>query len=210
MSSIIDDDLAVSPVIGVIFMVAVTLIIAATIGATAFGLGSSLLDSPPQANLDTTQEDIVLTDADGESAEFTTVTFTHDGGDSIDKEDIEITVDGTPAYATLDPADEFYDSFDWYDMPHILEPWDSVGSDQINSGDQTIIAIRTNEIENGEFILGQDIIVYRFTGDQAVQIPSGGPLQLNKDEVELESGETVRMTWESDDRSVLLAEHKIK
>jgi flagellin-like protein len=67
------DDRAVSPVIGVILMVAITVILAAVIGTFVLGLGDSLGDSQPtaQINIDTTNENI---------------TFEHSGGDRIDAE----------------------------------------------------------------------------------------------------------------------------
>ena len=44
-----DSDRAVSPVIGVILMVAITVILAAVIGTFVLGLGDSLADSQPTA-----------------------------------------------------------------------------------------------------------------------------------------------------------------
>ena len=46
------DDSAVSPVIGVILMVAVTVILAAVIGSFVLNLGGSLQQSAPQASFD--------------------------------------------------------------------------------------------------------------------------------------------------------------
>jgi len=47
------DDRAVSPVIGVILMVAITVILAAVIGTFVLGLGDQLGDSAPQASFST-------------------------------------------------------------------------------------------------------------------------------------------------------------
>ena len=67
------DDSAVSPVIGVILMVAITVILAAVIGSFVLNLGGSLQQSAPQAsfgfNYDTSDDE---------------VTITHETGDSID------------------------------------------------------------------------------------------------------------------------------
>ena len=73
------DDRAVSPVIGVILMVAITVILAAVIGTFVLGLGDSLGDSQPTAQI---------------SADITneSVTFSHDGGDSIASEDLRVIV----------------------------------------------------------------------------------------------------------------------
>ena len=72
------DDRGVSPVIGVILMVAITVILAAVIGTFVLGLGDSLGDSAPTASIDSE-----VTNSD-------TVTFTHRGGDRVASENIEI------------------------------------------------------------------------------------------------------------------------
>ena len=73
------DDRAVSPVIGVILMVAITVILAAVIGTFVLGLGDSLGDSQPSAQLGL--------DVDDTNDQ---VTLSHDGGDSINTADLEI------------------------------------------------------------------------------------------------------------------------
>jgi len=51
LKAVLDDDRGVSPVIGVILMVAITVILAAVIGTFVLGLGDSLQQAP-QAQLD--------------------------------------------------------------------------------------------------------------------------------------------------------------
>jgi flagellin-like protein len=70
------DDDAVSPVIGVILMVAITVILAAVIASFVLGLGDQPQDAP-QAQFDF--------DYDGSD-----LTITHNGGDTLDAGDIEI------------------------------------------------------------------------------------------------------------------------
>ncbi|WP_144901953.1 type IV pilin [Halobellus captivus] len=67
-----NDEKAVSPVIGVILMVAITVILAAVIGAFVLNLGQGLQQTAPQASFG----------FDYNSA--TNVTITHESGDSID------------------------------------------------------------------------------------------------------------------------------
>jgi len=67
------DDDAVSPVIGVILMVAITVILAAVIGTFVLGLGDQVQSNPPQAQF--------TIDYDSSSSNLT---FTHDGGETID------------------------------------------------------------------------------------------------------------------------------
>ncbi|MCH7659155.1 MAG: type IV pilin N-terminal domain-containing protein [Euryarchaeota archaeon] len=87
------EDRGVSPVIGVILMVAITVILAAVIGAFVLGLGDGIGDSGPQASI---------------SAEWdgTNVVFTHNGGDSIDDNDLRLG-DGTSADTTVDDGNTF-------------------------------------------------------------------------------------------------------
>lgn len=75
------DDRAVSPVIGVILMVAITVILAAVIGTFVLGLGDSIGDSQPTAQLD------VSFDTGNDN-----VTIEHNGGDRIDSGSLEVIV----------------------------------------------------------------------------------------------------------------------
>ncbi len=69
------DDKAVSPVIGVILMVAITVILAAAIGSSVFSQGTA--KSAPQANLDI-KAGTLSADTDK-----STVRIEHLGGDTI-------------------------------------------------------------------------------------------------------------------------------
>ena len=71
LSTLLTEDRAVSPVIGVILMVAITVILAAVIGTFVLGLGQNV-QSTPSASFDF--------DFDSED---TNVNVTHNGGDSL-------------------------------------------------------------------------------------------------------------------------------
>ena len=88
LKNLLTDDDAVSPVIGVILMVAITVILAAVIGTFVLGLGQNVQSTAPQASFSFDQS------GSGDAAE---VTITHDGGDTISQEDIKITVAGDSA-----------------------------------------------------------------------------------------------------------------
>jgi archaeal type IV pilus assembly protein PilA len=75
---------AVSPVIGVILMVAITVILAAAIGSSVFGQGTT--NPAPKANIN-----IKAVDAYASASSPATVTFEHNGGDPIHFEDSAIT-----------------------------------------------------------------------------------------------------------------------
>ena len=86
-----DDSRAVSPVIGVILMVAITVILAAVIGTFVLGLGDSV-ESAPQASIT----------FDGSSSED--VTITHRGGDSFDTSELEVRGSAVSSSQSLDSA----------------------------------------------------------------------------------------------------------
>jgi len=78
-----DDDRAVSPVIGVILMVAITVILAAVIGTFVLGLGDQLQATTPQASFGF------------DSAESKNkVTITHQSGDTIEASNVKISAGG--------------------------------------------------------------------------------------------------------------------
>jgi flagellin-like protein len=76
LKALLADDEAVSPVIGVILMVAITVILAAVIGTFVLGLGDQVQDTAPQASFN-----FDFTDNTGSADELT---VTHDGGDSLE------------------------------------------------------------------------------------------------------------------------------
>jgi len=86
LKQLLGDDDAVSPVIGVILMFAITVILAAVIGTFVLGLGDQVSDSAPQASFN-------FDFADGGE-----VTITHDGGDAIEDSSLDIIISGTTAY----------------------------------------------------------------------------------------------------------------
>jgi flagellin-like protein len=79
---IFTDDDAVSPVIGVILMVAITVILAAVIGTFVLGLGDQVSNTSPQASFTFDFNDEADYDNDN-SVEGDQLTITHDGGDGI-------------------------------------------------------------------------------------------------------------------------------
>ncbi|WP_435364547.1 type IV pilin [Haloarchaeobius sp. DYHT-AS-18] len=81
LKNLFTDDDAVSPVIGVILMVAITVILAAVIGAFVLNIGGSQ-EKVPQASITITNSEV-----------------THDGGDSIDES--TITIEGSGSYSKV-------------------------------------------------------------------------------------------------------------
>jgi flagellin-like protein len=95
--NILTDEDAVSPVIGVILMVAITVILAAVIGTFVLGLGGNV-ESTPQAQFTHDQ------------VNKSYITFTHDGGDSIPSDTVSFTVSGSTSVNS--PPGDWVDSGD--------------------------------------------------------------------------------------------------
>jgi len=74
-----DSEKAVSPVIGVILMVAITVILAAVIGVFVLEFGSSVSDSPPTVQFDMT------VDSDNNAK------ILHEGGEVFEADSVSIT-----------------------------------------------------------------------------------------------------------------------
>ena len=76
-----DSERAVSPVIGVILMVSITVILAAVIGVFVLEFGSSVSDSPPTVQFDMTVDS------------NNNATILHEGGDVFEADSVSITND---------------------------------------------------------------------------------------------------------------------
>ena len=115
---------AVSPVIGVILMVAITVILAAVIGTFVLGLGDQVSESAPQAQF--------TFDSDGNDD----VNITHDGGDSIEADDLNVS---TGVEIGIDAGDGTYTNGNGNDIAS-------------NAGNTTL-----NLVDTGDFSTGQSI-----------------------------------------------------
>jgi len=95
------DEEAVSPVIGVILMVAITVILAAVIAAFVFGMGGNLSQAPPTVSI------IAINNAADSDLD---IKITHSGGDLLKGTEWKISVvdEGTtPLYITSYAGDDF-------------------------------------------------------------------------------------------------------
>jgi len=87
IKQLIHDDDAVSPVIGVILMVAITVILAAVIASFVLGLGDQAQQATPQASFSWDFDESVG------SPDYGVVKITHDGGDTIDGNELYVRGD---------------------------------------------------------------------------------------------------------------------
>jgi len=81
LNELFTDDDAVSPVIGVILMVAITVILAAVIGTFVLGLGDQVQSTTPQTQFT----------FDEESGSQPAIDITHDGGDQVAVGNLNVT-----------------------------------------------------------------------------------------------------------------------
>jgi len=118
LQRLLKDDDAVSPVVGVILMVAISIILAAVTGSFVLGLGDQANSAPPQASFE----------YEYRQAGNGNLTITHTGGDTIDPSRINISTDedfhpapgnesgslSGPSYQSLS-LDSEADGSDWVD-----------------------------------------------------------------------------------------------
>ena len=106
LSKLFNDDKAVSPVIGVILMVAITVILAAVIGTFVLGLGDSLSDTTPSASInaefDDDGGDVIFTHQSGQNIEVDNLRISDSDGDGIDRGDVVIDGNGDDTFSAGD------------------------------------------------------------------------------------------------------------
>ncbi len=129
LKAVLDDDRGVSPVIGVILMVAITVILAAVIGTFVLGLGDSL-EQAPQAQLD----------AEYDSDE-TTIVINHNGGDALTEGDVTITVEDSG-------GDHTADSITWTDNELTVGETLVVGDSSVSTGTTYSVTVVHNPSES--------------------------------------------------------------
>jgi len=96
LKDLLTEDRAVSPVIGVILMVAITVILAAVIGTFVLGLGDQVSDNAPQASFsfDFSSNGGFSGDT-GAPGTSDIVNITHEGGETIENSTLSVSGDGT-------------------------------------------------------------------------------------------------------------------
>jgi FlaG/FlaF family flagellin (archaellin) len=143
-------DDAVSSVLGVVLMVAVTIILAAVIGTFVLGIGADLTDSSPSTQWEFSEN----LNGSGNGS----LVILHGGGEDVDKSDIEITIGGTAVY------------------------------------------------ENGADVSGDGFSVVDNAGDP---MTSGDRLVIEEDGTQFNKGDMVRVIWQTEDSSNILAEERL-
>ncbi|MDS0295387.1 type IV pilin N-terminal domain-containing protein [Halogeometricum luteum] len=141
LKQLLADDDAVSPVIGVILMVAITVILAAVIGTFVLNLGGSVSQTTPQASFGFDFADDV-----GDSSTYDNVTITHETGATIDAARLNVTGPTDFGFADADGnyAGGDNSSISFADMGH---------GDSVSAGESVTISKQgTDDDFNGETI----------------------------------------------------------
>ena len=84
LKNLFTEERAVSPVIGVILMVAITVILAAVVGSFVLGLGDRVSETAPTAQIS----------FEYDSSATQSVTLFHDGGSSFSSDNVRLTGSG--------------------------------------------------------------------------------------------------------------------
>jgi len=171
---LLDDDRGVSPVIGVILMVAITVILAAVIGTFVLGLGDQLQSTTPQASFGFEQENVTY----GDGVEAETVTITHETGDTISESDIRVTVAGATAF-DVDESDNATSTL-----------WDGEGD--VSAGSSVRVVGYSD---------ASDINSENLSDDNAPDWNAGGTISDPSEESwnAISPGDTVRVVYDSPD-----------
>jgi len=121
LKKLLDQDDAVSPVIGVILMVAITVILAAVIATFVLGLGDNLSNTAPQASFGFDYSD----------SGSDTLDITHEGGDTIPSGELSAAVSG--ASGSNSPNGAYENLFDGYSRVS-AGATDTIDDDAIDGG----------------------------------------------------------------------------
>ncbi len=92
LKAVLDDDRGVSPVIGVILMVAITVILAAVIGTFVLGLGDSLQTTPQNSLSMSDAGDTYSNDGTETDANEAAFVISHSNGDSVAMDELRIVI----------------------------------------------------------------------------------------------------------------------
>lgn len=192
--SLIDDRRAVSPVIGVILMVAITVILAAVIGTFVLGLSDNVQNTTPRASFDFDQEKRDPDPAGSVFGSHETVKITHQSGDALSKSNIDVTVNGNPA-VMVDSSSSDQTSGIW------------TGTDEISAGNTvTVEAVYTGT--------SASIPTNTLAETGTVSDPQWGSADntVSGDYAALSTGDEVRIVYSSpdSDTTTTLAKHEVE
>ncbi|WP_319799817.1 type IV pilin N-terminal domain-containing protein [Salarchaeum japonicum] len=136
-----DDDRAVSPVIGVILMVAITVILAAVIGAFVLNLGNDIQNTAPQASIQVVDAGDNF-DADNMDNGTAMFYINHQQGDDIQFQNLKIVVTAESGNQIAN----FTAAENWENGPVEIT---GAGSGEFSTGTQLTVAVADNGTLSG-------------------------------------------------------------
>lgn len=191
--NLFNDDRAVSPVIGVILMVAITVILAAVIGTFVLGLGEQVQTTTPQVSFGFDTTTVEVQDDDSGTEDVTAVTITHESGNELKESNLNIKVDGTQAYAKAsggpDVAGAVTQDFSAGTSTTIIA---AVNSDTTLTDGEDFVYDKSPSVDDGDTDNTLDIVE---DGETNAGTDAD---HLVENDVGLSSDDTVRVVWSSD------------
>jgi FlaG/FlaF family flagellin (archaellin) len=127
------EDDAVSSVLGVVLMVAITIILAAIVGTFVLGIGEGLTNPTPEVVFD------YSTDVNDDDSKKSSVTILHAGGDGLESERLEVTIEGETAWAGGSDSGPYTATRNW--------------PNEVTGGDRLRLEDDTTTINGGEEVL---------------------------------------------------------
>ncbi|MFT4891038.1 MAG: FlaG/FlaF family flagellin (archaellin) [Halobacteriales archaeon] len=127
------DDAAVSSVIAVVLMVALTIVLAASVGVFVLGIGQ---EATNQAD---TPKVKYATEYVNESGSDATLSITVKGGDTVKAANLEVIIDGTTAWKGGAAQSNFTSTSNW--------------SSEVKSGDTLTLDANHEDLQDGDRLM---------------------------------------------------------
>jgi flagellin-like protein len=194
LRQVFHEDRAASPVIGVILMVAITIILASMIGVFVLGLGDQVQQRTPQAQFGFDQQQKTISNVSSDT--YTTVTVTHESGDTVSESNLQLTVNGDTAYGATD---------DTGTNDQVTQLW--AGSGDVSAGTSvTIFSASTydTDFSSNNYYYEVD------TGNDRLDLLEGASQEATS--VGLSSGDTVRVIYDDpdSDKTATLGKYEVQ
>lgn len=172
------DERGVSSVISVILMVGITVILAAVIATFALGIGEEVNDTAPQTSFGFEQQNETF-EYPGNENKTITVTITHKSGETVQGENLQVTVNGKQAW-DIDKTGNIASTNDPAQKPEDMT--------EVSAGtDMRVVIVQSAGLQDGEDIgiKNDNLLKNPYTpGDQVTLLEEGDTIRVIYDESE--------------------------
>lgn len=194
-----DGERAVSSVIGIVLLVAVTVILAGVLATFALDFGESTEAAPPAAfSSEQTEKFLVATGSN--RGDFWALTIEYEGGEAIAEERVEVRINGETAYGVANTSRGVCNDPKCHEAVRL---WN--GSGTITASNQiTVVHKDSQDMSEGD---GYDICTESHSNcpggvdednpDKSL-LYGDGTYNSNPIEHQLTSGDTVQVVWASE------------